>query len=101
MQCEITKYCLAYIFFFVSRKLQYNLSTLDLVYCGFLFNLAKNSGPDNYPVYLNVENTSVIIPPATKLGGGYTGITLSVRPSVRPSVCPSVDARLGKMVQFA
>ena len=27
--------------------------------------------------------------PATKLGG-YTGITLSVRPSVRLSVCPSV-----------
>ena len=40
--------------------------------------------------------------PATKLGGGYTGITMSIRPSVcpsvrlsvrlsvRPSVCPSV-----------
>ena len=27
-------------------------------------------------------------PPATKLGG-YTGITMSVRPSVRPSVCPA------------
>ena len=39
-----------------------------------------------------------IIPPATKLGGGgYTGITLSVRLSVRLSV----DARLGKMVSRA
>ena len=41
---------------------------------------------------------NLIIPPATKLGGGYTGITLSVRPSVRLSVRLSVDARLGKMV---
>ena len=33
---------------------------------------------------------TLIIPPATKLEGGYTGITLSFR----PSVCPSVDARV-------
>ena len=47
---------------------------------------------------------ALIIPPATKLGGGgYTGITLSpsVRPSVRLSVRLSVDARLGKMVSSA
>ena len=37
----------------------------------------------------NDESTSLfIIPPAsTKLIGGYTGITLSVRPSVRLSIC--------------
>ena len=35
--------------------LQYNLSTPDLVYSGFLSNPAKNSGPNNFPVYLNVK----------------------------------------------
>ena len=39
--------------------------------------------------------------PRNEVRGGYTGITLSVCLSVRLSVCPSVDARLGKMVQFA
>ena len=39
---------------------KYNLSTPDLVYSGFLSNPAKNSGPNNFPVYLNVKNTSVI-----------------------------------------
>ena len=38
---------------------------------------------------LEISNDSVFIPPATKLGG-YTGITMSVRPSVRLSVWPSV-----------
>ena len=45
-----------------------------------------------YKTFINVIHLlwmlTFIIPPATKLGG-YTGITLSVR----PSVCPSVDAR--------
>ena len=45
------------------------------------------------------QNTRVcphlFIPPATKLGGGYTGITLSVCLSVCPSVCRR--ARLGKI----
>ena len=35
--------------------------------------------------------------PRNEVRGGYTGITLSVR----PSVCPSVDSRLGKMVSSA
>ena len=34
-------------------------------------------------------------PRPTKLEGGYTGFTLSVRPSVRLSVCPSVCRRHG------
>ena len=40
--------------------IQYNLSTPDLVYSGFLSNPAKYSGPNNFPIYLNVKNTSVI-----------------------------------------
>ena len=48
------------------------------------------------------SRTVIIIPPATKLGGGILESPCpSVCPSVRLSVCPSVDARLGKMVQFA
>ena len=44
----------------------------------------------------------VIIPPATKLGGGILESPRpSVCPSVRLSVCPSVDAWLGKMVTCA
>ena len=39
---------------------QYNLSTPVLVYSGFLSNPAKTFGPNNFPVYLNVKNTSVI-----------------------------------------
>ena len=49
---------------------------------------------------LNTYSISVMIkyieflcyytPRTTKLLGGYTGFTPSVRPSVRPSVCPSV-----------
>ena len=42
-------------------------------------------------VYLQdvrLASTGLIIPPATKLGG-YTGITMSVRPSIHPSVCPA------------
>ena len=39
---------------------QYNLSTPDFVYSGFLSNPAQNSGPNNFPVYLDVKNTSVI-----------------------------------------
>ena len=44
----------------MSFIIQYNLSTPDLVYSGFLSNPAKNSDPNNFPVYLNVKNTSVI-----------------------------------------
>ena len=48
--------------------------------------------------FLIFFSIAVFIHPATKLGGGYIGFTLSVcpsvhpsvRPSVRPSVCPSV-----------
>ena len=36
-----------------------------------------------------------IIPPPNKVGGGYTGFTLSVRPSVRLSVRPSVCRQHG------
>ena len=44
----------------------------------------------------------VIIPPATKLGGGILESPCpSVCLSVCPSVRPSVDARLGKMVSSA
>ena len=39
--------------------------------------------------------------PRNKVRGGYTGITLSVRPSVCLSVRLSVDAWLGKMVSCA
>ena len=38
---------------------------------------------------------SSLYPRPTKLEGGYTGFTLSVRPSVRLSVCPSVCRRHG------
>ena len=38
------------------------------------------------------DNNQVIIPPATKLGGGVYW-NHPVRPSVRPSVCPSVCRR--------
>ena len=44
---------------------------------------------------IEIKPLIVFIPPATKLGGVYWNHP------VRPSVCPSVDARLGKMVQFA
>ena len=44
----------------IYTKVQYNLSTPALVYSGFLSNLAKNSGPNIFPIYLNVKNTSVI-----------------------------------------
>ena len=37
----------------------------------------------------------LLYPRPTKLEGGYTGFTLSVRPSVRLSVCPSVCRRHG------
>ena len=39
-------------------EIQYNLSTPALVYSGFLSNPAKNSGPNNFPIHLNVKNTS-------------------------------------------
>ena len=39
---------------------QYNLSTPDLVYSGFLSNPAKHSGTNSFPVYLIVKNSSVI-----------------------------------------
>ena len=41
------------------------------------------------------EHFSIIIPRPTKLEGGYTGFTLSVRPSIRPSVRLSVCRRHG------
>ena len=37
----------------------------------------------------------IIIPPPNEVGGGYTGLTLSVRLSVCPSVRPSVCRRHG------
>ena len=46
--------------------------------------------PENY-CRSHGSRSGVIIPPATKLGGG--GILESSCPSVRPSVRPSVDAR--------
>ena len=39
--------------------MQYNLYTPDIVYSGFLSNPAKNSGPNNFPVYLNVIKTPI------------------------------------------
>ena len=39
--------------------------------------------------------TMLLYPRPTKLEGGYTGFTLSVRPSVRLSICPSVCRRHG------
>ena len=44
----------------LQKYIQYNLSTPALVYSGFLSNPAKNSGPNNFPIYLNVKNTSVL-----------------------------------------
>ena len=61
-----------------------------------LLRMAKVPGLRRTQYYV----VSVIIPPATKLGGGVYW-NHPVRPSVRPSVCPSVDARLGKMVSSA
>ena len=46
--------------FKLKHMIQYNLPTPALVYSGFLSNPAKNSGPNNFPMYLNVKNTSVI-----------------------------------------
>ena len=43
---------------------------------------------------ISAHNQHIFIPPATKLGGGYTGITLSIR----PSVCRR--ARLGKIARL-
>ena len=51
-------------------------------------------------IHVHVLKTAcktLIIPPATKLGG-YTGITLSVRPSVCPSVCRRTQ--LGKIARL-
>ena len=43
------------------KVIQYNLSTPALVYSKFLSNPAKNSGPNNFPIYLNnVKNISLI-----------------------------------------
>ena len=41
-------------------NIQYNLSTPALVYSGFLSNPAKTSGPNDFPIYLNLKNTSVL-----------------------------------------
>ena len=45
-------------FIITQNVLQYNLSTPALVYSRFLSNPAKNSGPNSFPIYLNVKNTS-------------------------------------------
>ena len=52
-------------------------------------------------IKISVQVITFYYTPRNEVRGGYTGITLSVRPSVCLSVCPSVDARLGKMVSSA
>ena len=45
--------------------------------------------------------TTYVYPPPTSWGGGYTGITLSVRPSVRPSGFVRSFSRLSFIESFS
>ena len=51
-------FCVSQSFDFL--LIQYNPPTPALVYSVFLSNPAKNSGPNNFPIYLNIKNISVI-----------------------------------------
>ena len=64
---------------------------ISLVYVTFPYNLCYLV---NFP-YFFLHGMLLLYPRPTKLEGGYTGFTLSVRLSVCPSVRPSVCRRHG------
>ena len=57
------------------------------IYMSFLVSIHNNGQYISSCINNLYSYGYVFIPPANKVGGGYTGFTLSVRLSVRPSVC--------------
>ena len=70
----------------------------------FICSSANSSYVQYYIVfsdaYMNEWTESSLYPRPTKLEGGYTGFTLSVRPSVRPSICKQHGFRSISQVCF-